>query len=267
MPENSFSMRNNKTIGNVNTDDVDIFVYSQREQSYHIEDSTDLSSNNISRQSRSSFTSFMSENSRSSDHDHLSSSSNLSHKFLHGSYNSLRLFVGDKIHVENCIGEITSIGPRPNRKGLYVRVQLETSDNDNINDQSSHILSKHSRTIWIPQSSVERVIENSNRYQFTVGDQVSLHKKGVTGIIRYVGPTHFQKGVWFGIELNQPKGNNNGIVKKQFYFPANPNYGIFVHHKNLTLIRSPDKKIKRNDNEIKSSKSLLQISSDKLLKN
>ena len=43
------------------------------------------------------------------------------------------------------------------------------------------------------------------------------------------------QGIWFGIELDEPKGKNNGTVKKKFYFSAKENCGLFVHHKRLCM--------------------------------
>jgi len=78
-------------------------------------------------------------------------------------------------------------------------------------------------------------------------------KKNVTGTVRYVGPTHFEKGVWFGVELDEPAGKNNGSVKKQFYFQSNANCGIFVHHKRLIPLKDPNadknKHVDSNENK------------------
>ena len=33
-----------------------------------------------------------------------------------------------------------------------------------------------------------------------------------TGVLRYLGPTDFAKGVWAGVELDEPQGKNDGAV-------------------------------------------------------
>ena len=60
-----------------------------------------------------------------------------------------------------------------------------------------------------------------------------IEKKNIAGYVRYVGPTHFERGIWFGIELDEAKGKNNGTVKKKFYFQSRDDCGLFVHHKRL----------------------------------
>jgi len=124
------------------------------------------------------------------------------------------------------------LGPKLSKAGTFVRVQLDSGQNTN-NTHDNNGSKKSGGVIWVPLSRVERIIESSNRYQFTIGDRIRLEKKKTTGVIRYVGPTHFEKGVWFGVQLDQPKGKNNGTVKKQFYFEADANCGIFVHQKGL----------------------------------
>lgn len=38
------------------------------------------------------------------------------------------------------------------------------------------------------------------------------------GIVRYVGTTKFKEGIWVGLELEVPKGKNNGEVQGHRYF-------------------------------------------------
>ena len=45
----------------------------------------------------------------------------------------------------------------------------------------------------------------------SVGDKVSIGDAR-TGILRYLGETGFAKGVWCGVELQEPAGKNDGAV-------------------------------------------------------
>lgn len=48
------------------------------------------------------------------------------------------------------------------------------------------------------------------------------------GTILFVGPTQFAEGTWLGVELDEPKGKNNGTVQNVSYFAARPDHGLFV---------------------------------------
>lgn len=56
--------------------------------------------------------------------------------------------------------------------------------------------------------------------------------KGDSGTVRFIGTTSFSTGQWVGIELDSPKGRNNGSVQGTRYFDCQKNdgalYGLFV---------------------------------------
>lgn len=66
-----------------------------------------------------------------------------------------------------------------------------------------------------------------------VGKFIKVGK--VTGVVRYIGPTHFASGTWIGIELCERKGKNNGTVKGCEYFTCAPDHGIFIRANRLDL--------------------------------
>ena len=57
------------------------------------------------------------------------------------------------------------------------------------------------------------------------------------GILRYIGPTHFESGEWCGIELDLPEGKNDGRVEAVDYFHCLPNHGLFVPSHLVQLVK------------------------------
>merc|ERR1712113_1227154 len=47
---------------------------------------------------------------------------------------------------------------------------------------------------------------------------------GRNGVVRFVGTTNFQPGLWVGIELDGPDGKTDGTVKGISYFRCEPNH-------------------------------------------
>eukprot|EP00484_Ammonia_sp_Unknown_P014455 CAMPEP_0197059486 /NCGR_PEP_ID=MMETSP1384-20130603/117971_1 /TAXON_ID=29189 /ORGANISM="Ammonia sp." /LENGTH=61 /DNA_ID=CAMNT_0042494553 /DNA_START=13 /DNA_END=194 /DNA_ORIENTATION=- len=52
----------------------------------------------------------------------------------------------------------------------------------------------------------------------TVGDRVKLKKDDLVGTVRFVGEIQGKTGIFYGVELEEPKGKNDGIVDKVKYF-------------------------------------------------
>ncbi|TPX58768.1 hypothetical protein SpCBS45565_g07912 [Spizellomyces sp. 'palustris'] len=68
-----------------------------------------------------------------------------------------------------------------------------------------------------------------------VGSVVEIN--GVNGKVHYAGTTSFATGLWVGIELEAPKGKNDGSVQGTRYFTCEMGYGVFVRP---SQVRRPD---------------------------
>ncbi|GFS02320.1 CAP-Gly domain-containing linker protein 1 [Elysia marginata] len=60
-----------------------------------------------------------------------------------------------------------------------------------------------------------------------VGDRV-LVSGSKPGVLRYIGETDFAKGIWAGVELDEPYGKNDGAVAGKRYFECKPMHGLFA---------------------------------------
>lgn len=53
------------------------------------------------------------------------------------------------------------------------------------------------------------------------------------GTVRYVGRLASDTGEWYGIALDEPKGDNDGSWDKERYFQCAANHGVFVRRKEV----------------------------------
>ncbi|KAK1596037.1 CAP-Gly domain-containing protein [Colletotrichum navitas] len=58
---------------------------------------------------------------------------------------------------------------------------------------------------------------------------------GRTGIVRFVGGTHFASGDWVGVELEDDSGKNDGSVQGERYFDCDMGHGMFVRPTTLVI--------------------------------
>ncbi|KAA0187590.1 hypothetical protein HAZT_HAZT005619 [Hyalella azteca] len=71
-----------------------------------------------------------------------------------------------------------------------------------------------------------------------VGESVRIRPYDYTGVIAFLGMTHFSKGaVTAGIILDCPMGKNDGSVEGERYFKCAPKFGLFVRPDKLHIDR------------------------------
>ncbi|XP_053965381.1 kinesin-like protein KIF13A isoform X1 [Anastrepha ludens] len=82
---------------------------------------------------------------------------------------------------------------------------------------------------------LEAEIEVSLPDWVQVGESVLIRPYNTSGVISYIGTTHFQAGTWIGVELDTPTGKNDGTVQGIQYFQCKSKHGIFVRYDKLIL--------------------------------
>ncbi|XP_063902095.1 uncharacterized protein LOC135121745 [Zophobas morio] len=68
-----------------------------------------------------------------------------------------------------------------------------------------------------------------------LGSKVKV--RGLYGVIKFMGFTSFAPGEWIGIELQSPKGKNNGCIQGVRYFECQEKHGIFVRKTQVNILQ------------------------------
>ncbi|KAF4135045.1 CAP-Gly domain [Phytophthora infestans] len=71
-----------------------------------------------------------------------------------------------------------------------------------------------------------------------LGSRVLLFRRR-NGTVRYVGKLVNESGEWYGVALDEPKGDCDGMKGKERYFQCPTNHGIFVRRKEINYVKEP----------------------------
>ena len=83
-----------------------------------------------------------------------------------------------------------------------------------------------------PSTDEEGYTPNTRREKsFRQGDRCAIRRPDgsrLTGMVQFVGEIGpLGKGVWVGVQLDEPKGDSNGLIHGRRIFDCPPNHGAF----------------------------------------
>ena len=133
--------------------------------------------------------------------------------------------IGDRVRLknDNLEGTVKFIGPVQDKKGVFYGIELNednAGENDgSFRDKQYFEIKGKKRGIFIQKQRILKTFtQNNSNKRVTIGDAVYIQKFDCNGTIRFIGTTRFKEGVWYGVELDEPKGKSNGTIQGEWYF-------------------------------------------------
>lgn len=107
---------------------------------------------------------------------------------------------------------------------------------DTLIDTSRSKELEHPETILLTQPQPEEDTDEAKEKAGGLTVQSTIRIGRFTAVVRYIGLTKFEPGVWIGLEFQAPVGRNNGSVKGVRYFHCRNRHGVFVKAKKLGVL-------------------------------
>uniref|UniRef100_A0A6B2EAN5 Putative kinesin-like protein n=1 Tax=Phlebotomus kandelakii TaxID=1109342 RepID=A0A6B2EAN5_9DIPT len=119
--------------------------------------------------------------------------------------------------------------------GQEVKVVKRKKSQNTVQNNSNRGSSETDSSDKMEDESQGKAIDVNVPEWVIVGESVLIRPYNTSGVISFVGGTHFQGGTWVGVELDTPTGKNDGTVQGITYFTCKPKHGIFVRADKLML--------------------------------
>ena len=108
------------------------------------------------------------------------------------------------------------------------KFELSDADYERRSDSLRSFLQANQLGRYAPEA--QKAPESPNYMEIPVGSRCSVGGTDFPrrGTVRFVGNTDFARGIWVGVEYDEPVGKNDGSVAGSRYFTTRPSYGGFV---------------------------------------
>eukprot|EP00483_Globobulimina_turgida_P002997 UN03002 len=142
--------------------------------------------------------------------------------------------IGDIVELNNGeIGIIRFIGEIKGEVGVYYGIDLSegTGNSDGSWKDIYYFTTRPDYGIFIKKTEIKEMLQQNeyNLPRVTVGQIIGINDLNCNAIIRFIGWTLFASDViWYGVQLEEALGDNNGTINGRTYFICAQDYGLFV---------------------------------------
>eukprot|EP01084_Bolivina_argentea_P166325 288779_1 len=175
--------------------------------------------------------------------------------------------IGDTVRLwsNKNTGIIKFVGQIDGKTGTYYGIELDkpAGENNGSLNNKCYFNSNENHGLFLKRDTFKISKRNSNVLRITVGNIVTITKIKCKGIIRFIGNTLFKPDIiWYGIQLEDPKGKNNGCIDGVQYFQCQNNYGLFVQSNRIeTTANTAKKQVKKRTKIQSNSNSIINSNS------
>eukprot|EP01084_Bolivina_argentea_P225468 380994_1 len=164
--------------------------------------------------------------------------------------------------------KVRYVGEVESKIGIYYGIELSEPNTDilidNTIDTQYYFCTDNQSKFIKKHDIISILISNKNALRISVGDIVRIPKFNCNAIIRLIGEFRTPHMLWYGVQLEDKKGDNNGHIYGHKYFSCQDNYGSFLPQTDIELIEKR-KYIKKQENIIENKNKINIISHKKYL--
>eukprot|EP01084_Bolivina_argentea_P105530 188972_1 len=149
-----------------------------------------------------------------------------------------RFVPGDivKLKKSNRQAKIKFIGEVQGKDGILYGVELESGKGNNDGTFKGvkyfNTVNDAKRGMFVTHNGIKKLLKTApNMHRITINDSKYFEKYDCFGFVKFIGNVTGKAGIYFGVELVEPQGKNNGTLKDRQYFKCNDNCGVFIKSK------------------------------------
>lgn len=152
-------------------------------------------------------------------------------------------------------GVIRYLGPTSFCTGTWAGVELDkpVGTNSGCVNAELYFPCKQGHGMFFRPRALDKIYKNSSndkktkRRTFRIGDRVvDITTRRGYGTVKYIGSPLFATGIWIGVELDVPEGDNDGAASGQRLFSCRPLHGMLFRARVLELVSPAKKNRKQN---------------------